>query len=100
MIENLNINNVPLVEFKSTNDFYFKEKSGLKNNTVRKVDLADERFQVLKKFSEYAFPIAYIQIKNINEDGKQTGNSFNDAFCRLIKDVTFYENLVIVTWYI
>lgn len=88
------------VTFKSTNEFYQKEKSGYKNNTVRKVDWNDERFKLLKEYSEYKHPIAYLQIKNVDEVGKQIGRSQDDSFCVLIKDVTFWEDLCIITWYL
>ena len=68
----------------SNNEVYWKEKTGLKPNTLRKVDKKDSRFQFLLKG----------EFKNI----RITNNLTKEFFERNIKDVTFYKDWVIISW--
>lgn len=77
------------VEFKSNPEIWKKEMMGIKPNTFRKVDMNDERFKILKQFSEGY--INYLDIKIINEIECR-------AFERQVKDVTFWEDYVIISW--
>ncbi len=76
------------IRFKSTPENYQKELIGLKNNTVRKADDKDARFCTLKGFISGA---TFLEI----EIEKTTTGEY---FTRTIKDVTFWEDLVIITW--
>ncbi|VVB58303.1 Uncharacterised protein [Candidatus Anstonella stagnisolia] len=76
--------NFDAVEFKSNPDFFFKEWLGLKPNTVRKLDLKDERFQKLSSGRAH-----FIQIKEVGS---------NQAFVRRIMNVSFFENWCIISW--
>ena len=67
---------------------YWKEYTGQKNNTVRRVDMDDIRFQALKN----------INIKNNNHIIKIINTKTEENFERQIKDVTFWEGLCIITW--
>ena len=42
--------NMEKVTFKSFPEYYEKEKSGIKNNTVRRWEIFDERFEILALF--------------------------------------------------
>lgn len=96
------------VKFKSKPVFYEKEKSGIKNNTVRVVDdnyfsySEDSRFNLLSDIyklsleNNYKIPEdikLYIEIEN-----KETGESFT----RKVTDITIFENnfemIFIITW--
>lgn len=73
------------VAFKSYPHFFEKECDGRKQNTVRYLDHSDERFQLLLSGEA---EIVYI----INsEDPTQ-------EFFREISDVSFYEDIVIISW--
>ena len=88
------------IEFKSLPEYFAKEKSGVKNNTVRIVDIADARFKIL---SEHNCGERDLEIVIENKD---TGEKFK----RTLKDVTFFNagntadgerneiSLVIITW--
>ena len=77
--------------FKSHPDFFWKERDGVKNNTVRKVELDDERFRMLIAWSEIGFNDGDIWIEIVN-----TKNS--DSFIREIRDITVWDDLMIITW--
>lgn len=77
------------VEFKSKSMFYVKEKSGVKNNTVRRINNNDQRFKVLREYTYSQFDLI-IKINNADNPSQ--------SFSRLVKDVTFFEDLVIITW--
>jgi len=71
--------------FKSSFEFYNKEITGIKNNTVRTID-AKEGIELNKNIKE---------IKKINITCVETGNSF----VRDIRDISFYADRWIFTWY-
>jgi hypothetical protein len=73
------------IQFKSNPENYEKERTGIKNNTVRKVTNED-KFQLLK-----TIPAKNLEIRIINTDT-------NSDFYRKVQDVTFWEDLVIITF--
>lgn len=77
------------VEFKSTPENYKKEKSGLKPNTLRKIDQNDDRFITLRDKGKIDYK--FIDIKIINT---RTGKSFE----REITDYTEYDGYAIISW--
>lgn len=96
------------VKFKSDPHFYIKEKSGIKNNTVRiyekfsEVDEKDERFATLKQMYKK-------QLENENKlpDDEElyieiVKASSGESFIRKIRDITIFENnfemIFIITW--
>lgn len=74
--------------FKSNPEFYAKEESGVKNNTVRIEDLSDERFILLERSILQGFPLS---IKIVN-------NKTFESFTRVIQDISNYQGLVVITW--
>jgi hypothetical protein len=82
-----------MIEFKSDSEVYQKELCGLKNNIVRKVDMSDIRFQKLKDMErDCSDPYVDYPIRIMRSD------NIEDFFDRRIKDITFFENIVIITW--
>lgn len=77
-----------VVRFKSDPENYRKEKTDLKNNTVRLVD-RDPRFKMLAKLASVG-GYGYIEI---------TENGTNSSFVRVISDVTYIDKYVIITWF-
>jgi len=77
--------------FKSHPDFFWKERDGVKNNTVRKVELDDERFRMLIAWSEIGFNDGDIWIEIVNCVN-------NESFKRTIRDISVYGKLMIITW--
>ena len=77
--------------FKSHPDFFWKERDGVKNNTVRKVELDDERFRMLIAWSEIGFNDRDIWIEIVN-------CVTHESFKRTIRDISVYEKLMIITW--
>ena len=72
-----------VVDFKSFPIYFELEKSGKKNNTVRKVT-TERRFELLKDGL-----VTHIGI--INTETKE-------RFTREVKDITFWNDFVIITW--
>lgn len=77
-----------MIEFKSIPEYYLKESTDQKNNTIRRIDYSDERFQSLLEFSEAG---VYPRIKIVN---KETG----ECFIRRLQDITWWDEYVILTW--
>ena len=74
----------PTIRFKSIKENYDKEKSGIKNNTLRFTDdWTPERWEAYSK--------AEIVIISNKENPR-------DKFQREITDKTKYKNVVIITW--
>jgi hypothetical protein len=69
--------------FKSNTENFYKERDGLKRNTIRKIDETDPRFIALRK--------GYKKIKIVN---KQTLESFE----KNITDYTEFEGWAILSW--
>ncbi len=77
-----------MIEFKSDTPNYYREESGKKSNTVRKVD-NDKRFDILFKRSIRGYNFGKIKIIH---------NQFQEGFIREITDITFWEGFVIISW--
>lgn len=79
------------VRFKSVEPFFTKEKDGIKPNTVREIDMSDERFLKLAAWSlctmDNQFHICIMDANDVMR-----------GFFRPIKDISFYKNLVIISW--
>lgn len=82
------------VSFKSEEPYYTKEKSGIKPHTEREVDMSEEKHQKLAHWAVLGkkgnYQNKYIQI--FNTIGKP------ESFERQIKDITYWKNLVIISW--
>lgn len=79
-------------EFKSQQPYYDKEKYGLKNNTVRHIDLNDKRYIDLIHWSRIGWRNGGIKIKIVCAEEPK------DFFTRDIRDISIYNNLMIITW--
>lgn len=79
----------PNFTFKSTGKLYLKEQSGRKNNTIRLIDLEDERFLNLIYWLQRGFGIGDVTITIVGENGK---------FTRNIQDISIYKEWVVITW--
>lgn len=77
--------------FKSKSPFFEKERDGVKPNTVRKIDLSDERFIDLIVWNRNGFKFGDITIEIFNEEG-------NDSFTRDIEDISIWNDLMIISW--
>ena len=76
-----------VVTFKSTPEFYEKEKDGIKNNTVRESDNG-VRFESLKNVN---LQTEQCYVKIVNCETKE-------FFSRKIRDISIYNNIYILTW--
>jgi hypothetical protein len=86
-------NLLKLFKFKTHEDYYWKEQSGIKNNTVREIDLKDERFLDLITWNQLSFNDGDLKIEISRTPGDR-----NDFFIRDIRDITIWNNLMIITW--
>jgi len=84
----MDIRNKMMIQFKSEPIFFDKEKSGTKNNTVRKLD-TDSRFELLQKRSKNKYIDLWIKIINSKTE---------KYFMRRVQDISYFENFVIITW--
>lgn len=78
--------------FKSYAQIYEKERDNIKNNTVRKIDLNDERFQDLIYWMVEGWNDGQLQIII------QRGNDDKDFFIKEIRDITVWNDLMVITW--
>jgi len=81
-----------VVIFKSTPYFYFKEKTGVKNNTLRKF-ISEDAKDVNRKGLLDLFILGKIEL-DVRIINTETGESFE----RQIKDVSIYDDWYIITW--
>ena len=78
--------------FKSNYYNYKKEESDIKNNTIREIDLDDERFTGLIYWMEKGFNDGDVTIHI------QESDNYKVFFERNIRDITIWNNLMIITW--
>ena len=78
--------------FKSYSHIFEKEREDIKNNTVRTIDLNDDRFTQLIAWSEIGWNDGEIQIII------QCGDNDKDYFIKEIRDITLYNDLMVITW--
>lgn len=76
-------------EFKSNFDYFWREQDDVKNNTVRKIDLNDDRFLDLIAWNQLGYNDGEIQI---------VISSGRDSITRSIRDICIYNDLMIITW--
>ena len=79
-------------KFKSRQIVYEKEREGIKNNTVREIDLDDDRYQELIYWNHAGYNDGDIEIEIVNADQPDT------YFVRNIRDISTYKNLMVITW--
>ena len=77
------------ITFKSVPEYYRRESLGLKNNTVRKVEVEDVRFDILSDFEMEA--ITDLEIEIINTDTKE-------SFVKRVTDVCKFDEYYIISW--
>lgn len=73
--------NMEKVTFKSFPEYYEKEKSGIKNNTVRRWEMFDKRFETLALFEIGHIKELFIEI--VNTETKE-------SFIRKVRDVSSF----------
>jgi len=79
------------IEFKSSGEYFPFEETGIKNNTIRKIDLTDYRFLLLISMMATK---RYGTIK-INNAEKPLKDEF---FTRNIRHICIYDNYMLITW--
>ena len=84
------------IEFKSTPDKFYTERSGLKSNTIRRISMWSE----LKEFE--AFYQRYLHNKTIVHQELYRIRIINtltrEEFTRTITDITQFEDLFVFSW--
>lgn len=80
-----------IFNFKSEENFYEKEREGIKNNTVREIDLNDNRFLSLIAWMMAGWDDGEILIKI-------TSKYSGEYFVRQIRDISVYGDFMIITW--
>ena len=81
-----------LFEFKSSSEFFWRERADVKNNTVRRIDLSDDRFIDLISWMRSGWNDGDIAIKIVEA-------SSNKSFVRDIRDICIWDDLMIITWH-
>ena len=84
-------------KFKSRQPFYDKERLDIKNNTVREIDLNEDKFLELIQHMMNGFNDGDIQIRIINAD-VEPYNLEKNTFVRDIRDISVYNDLMVITW--
>ena len=79
------------IKFKSLPEYFIKEKSGLKPNTIRFFEKStDDRLLALNKFKFWQDTPLMIEITN-TDSGK--------IFTRVVSDVSPYHDFYIISWF-
>jgi hypothetical protein len=73
--------------FQSYPEFYFKEKTGIKNNTVRLNPTANQ----INNIMDWWNTIDTKYVKIVNSENKE-------SFSRKLLDITEYMNVIVFTW--
>ena len=79
-----------IFEFKSSEEYFWRERDDIKNNTVRRIDLNDDRFLDLIAWNQVGFNDGDIKIKIICGDEK---------IIRDIRDICIWDDVMIITWH-
>lgn len=80
-----------MISFKSSPQFYQKEITGIKNNTIRRISAGDEREDEISQYMAGLLPVLEIEIV-------LTTNP-KEKFKRAVSDISYYEGYVIITWH-
>lgn len=75
------------IYFSSYPVFYFKESTGIKNNTVRLNPTSAQINKIMNWWN--TMETKYIRITNTET---------SDSFIRRLLDITEYENVIVFTW--
>ena len=78
--------------FKSRQPFFDKERHGVKNNTVREINLNEDKFLELIQWMMNGYDLGDIQIEITNVEDPAL------SFGRDIQDISVYNNQMIITW--
>jgi len=78
-----------IVHFKSNEPYFSAEKLGLKPNTVREVDMTEEKFRKLAAMAQTG-KYGKIEIYLPQRE--------SDSFERQIEHVCFWKNFCIISW--
>ena len=81
-----------LFSFKSSPDYFIKERDDVKNNTVRKIDLDDDRFLDLIFWSVDGWNDGEIKIEICCD------RVYPFRFTKDIRDICIWNDLMIITW--
>lgn len=95
--------NKEIYDFKSCADFFKFEKEDCKNNTVRKIDIKDERFHgLLKAWKSEDYPLIRINHAEYCQLDRDKAKSIDkdemNSFIRQIKHIAVYGDLMIISW--
>lgn len=92
--------NKEIIDFKSDDEYFKDEKSGLKNNTTREIDIKEEKFQILfKSWKTKDYPMIRINRDTyLPEFATEDKINTMDSFLRNIRHIAVYKNLMIITW--
>jgi hypothetical protein len=83
----MEINN-NVITFKSLPEFFDKEKTGIKNNTVRKLSFQEAR-EISKLQQTFSHDRLFIKIIK---------SYSGESFCRVIQDISVYSDIFIFTF--
>jgi hypothetical protein len=81
-----------IFSFKSNPDFFQKERDDVKNNTVRKIDLNDNRFIKLITYMQIGWNDGDIKIEICCDKVHPY------KFTKDIRDICIWNDLMIITW--
>ena len=92
-----------IIDFKSDDEYFADEKTGLKNHTERVIEMLDNRFQILfKAWKSKNYPCIRINKTELcrTEQDKATDKEPNMmySFLRQIKHISVWRNIMSITW--
>jgi len=78
-----------IIEFKSNTDNYYEEESGRKSNTIRRINMEDDRFKILRLWINTK---KYGKIRIIHKQ------SLKEHFTRKITNITWWMGCYLISW--
>lgn len=97
--------NNTIIDFKSNEENFYVEANDLKNNTVRKIDLNDQRFRDLirawKRDNDDFYPfirITHSDFAYAEENKASLTQEKQYSFIRRIKHIALFEDYLVITW--
>lgn len=78
-----------IVEFKSNTDKYYEEKSGRKSNTIRRINLEEDKFRILQ---------LWINNKDYGKIRIIHAQLPKERFIRRITNITWWMGCYLISW--
>jgi len=91
-----------IIDFKSHPDYFYDEKDGKKNNTIRAIDVNDKRFQtLLNAWKQGKYPLIRINHSECcqeHDKATEVHPTTMYSFLRNIQHIAIWNGFMTITW--